>query len=166
MSSSEFKISRSFNAPRDLVWKCFTDAEHMKHWWGPKGFKVIHSKMDFRPGGMYHYGLRTPQEQEMWGRMVYREIIAPERIQWINSFADEKGNLARHSGHESWPLEMFSTLVLTEKNGKTTFALTWSPLNPTDVERTTFDEGHASMTGGWTGTLNQLEDYLATVSKK
>ena len=46
--SSDFVISRVFDAPRDLVWKCFTDPEHMKQWWGPKGFTVVASKMDLR----------------------------------------------------------------------------------------------------------------------
>ena len=166
MSQSEFNISREFDAPRRLVWTCFTDSERMKKWWGPKGFTVIHSKMDLRPGGTYHYGLRAPDGSPMWGRMVYREIVASERIVWINSFSDEKGGLARHPGHMSWPLEMLSTLVLTEKHGKTTFTMSWSPLNPTGEERKTFDEGHASMTGGWTGTLDQLGDYLGTLTAK
>ncbi|MBI3597425.1 MAG: SRPBCC domain-containing protein [Nitrospirae bacterium] len=48
----EFVISRTFDAPRDLVWKAFTDPERMKHWWGPKGFTVRVAKMDFRPGGV------------------------------------------------------------------------------------------------------------------
>jgi uncharacterized protein YndB with AHSA1/START domain len=54
----DFVISRTFNAPRDLVWKCFTDPERMKEWWGPKGFKVIASKMDLRPGGKTKFTVR------------------------------------------------------------------------------------------------------------
>ena len=60
-----------FDAPRELVWKCFTDPERMKHWWGPKGFKVIASKMDLRPGGTYHYGMKAPDGMPMWGKFVY-----------------------------------------------------------------------------------------------
>ena len=59
-TSTDFVISRVFDAPRDLVWKCFTEPERMKHWWGPKGFTVIASKMDLRPGGTYHYGMKAP----------------------------------------------------------------------------------------------------------
>ncbi len=92
MSSSEdFVISRTLDAPRDLVWKAFTDPKRMAQWWGPKGFKVIPSKMDLRPGGLYHYGLEAPNGSPMWGRFVFREIVAPERIVFINSFSDEKG---------------------------------------------------------------------------
>ena len=67
-------ITRVFDAPRELVWKAFTDPERMRQWWGPKGFSVIASKMDLRPGGTYHYGMRAPDGTPMWGRFVYREI--------------------------------------------------------------------------------------------
>lgn len=87
----DFVLSRVLNAPHDLVWKGFTDPEHMKHWWGPKGFKVLASKMDLRQGGVYHYGLQTPNGQAMWGKFVYREIVPQEKLVFINSFSDENG---------------------------------------------------------------------------
>ena len=62
-TSKDFAISRVLNAPRGLVWKCFTDPARMKQWWGPKGFKVLASKMDLRPGGTYHYGMQAPNGQ-------------------------------------------------------------------------------------------------------
>ena len=158
----DFVISRTFNAPRDLVWKCFTDPERMKHWWGPKGFKVIASRMDLRPGGTYHYGLQSPNGQAMWGKFVYREIVPPERLVLITSFSDEKGATTRHPGHESWPLEMRS--IFTFENapgGKTKFTVRWTPYNATEAEVQTFDSNRTSMTQGWSGTFEQLEAYLA-----
>src|ERR1041385_1556257 len=74
----EFVISRVFDAPRDLVWKAFTECEHLMHWWGPKGFKMVSCKMDFRPGGIFHYCLESPDGQKMWGKFIYREIKAPD----------------------------------------------------------------------------------------
>ena len=87
-AGSEFVISRVLDAPRDLVWKCFTDPEHMKHWWGPKGVKVLASKMDLRPGGTYHYGMQVPDGPMMWGKFVYREIVPPERLVATELFDD------------------------------------------------------------------------------
>ena len=162
----DFTISRELVAQRALVWQCFTDAQHMKHWWGPKGFKVIHSKMDLRPGGMYHYGLRTPQGQEMWGRFVYREIVAPERITFVSSFSDEQASLSRHPGHMTWPIEILTNFVFEERGGKTLFTITSSGLNASDEEQKTFDDGHDSMKGGWGGTMNKLAAYLATLNAK
>ncbi len=160
-SEHEFVLTRVFDAPRELIWKAFTDPEHMKHWWGPKGFTVRITKMDFRPGGTYHYCMRSPDGRDMWGKFVYREIVAPERIVFINSFSDEKGGLTRHPMSPTWPLEMLSTFTFAENDGKTTFTIKWAPHNATETERKTFDDGRKGMQQGWGGTLDQLADYLA-----
>src|SRR4051812_20264057 len=144
--SADFVISRVFDAPRELLWKCVTDPERMKQWWGPKGFTVLVSKMDLRPGGTYLYGMRTPDGKDMWGRMVYREIVPPEKIVFINSFSDENGGLTRHPISPTWPIELLSVFTFEEQpGGKTKFTVRWSPYNPTAEEQATFDNGHASM---------------------
>jgi uncharacterized protein YndB with AHSA1/START domain len=157
----EFLISRTFDAPREKVWKAFAEFERMKQWFSPKGFAVKTAKMDFRPGGTYHYCLRSADGTEMWGRAVYREITAPERLVWVNSFSDKHGGLGRHPMAPTWPLEMLTTVNLAEQGGKTTVTVRWQPLNPSEEERATFDAGHGSMKQGWTGTFDQLEEYLA-----
>jgi uncharacterized protein YndB with AHSA1/START domain len=159
--STDFVISRTFDAPRDLVWQTHTDCNHLKHWWGPKGFTVFSCKIDLRPGGIFHYGLRSPSGQDMWGKFVYREIVAPERLVFIVSFADEKGNAVRHPMSPTWPLETLSTLTFAEKDGKTTLTVRWTPHAATQIERDTFDAGHDSMRQGWGGTMDQLAEYLA-----
>jgi uncharacterized protein YndB with AHSA1/START domain len=53
-----FVTSRVFDAPRERVWQAWTDPEHLKHWWGPKDFKVHTCKVDLRPGGIFHYWAR------------------------------------------------------------------------------------------------------------
>ena len=161
-AGSDFVLSRLFDAPRDLVWKCFTDPVHMKHWWGPKGVTVVASNMDLRPGGTYHYGMKVPDGTVMWGKFVYREITPPEKLVFINSFSDEKGGLTRHPMAPTWPMEMLSVFTFEElPGGKTKFTLRWSPHNATEEERKTFDAGHDSMNQGWSGTMEQLETYLA-----
>src|SRR5438309_11815285 len=92
-SKHEFVVGRVFEAPRELVWQAFTEPERMQHWWGPKGFTVIASKMDLRPGGIYHYGMRAPDGSTMRGKFVYREIVRPERMVLVNFFSDEPGNI-------------------------------------------------------------------------
>jgi uncharacterized protein YndB with AHSA1/START domain len=159
--SKEFVISRVLDAPRALVWECFTKPERMKEWWGPKGVKVVKSDMDLRVGGKYLYGMRQQDGTVMWGRMLYREITPPERLVFINSFSDEVGGLTRHPLAPTWPIEMMSIFTFDEmSDGKTKFTVTWSPHNATEEERTTFDNGFDSMTGGWSGTLDKLENYL------
>ncbi|MGQ0484767.1 MAG: SRPBCC family protein [Hyphomicrobiales bacterium] len=166
-SDREFVISRVFDAPRDLVFKAFTEAERMQHWWGPKGFIVVKSAMDLRPGGFYHFCLKGPDGALMWGKFVYREIVAPERIVWINSFSDEARNVTHHPMSPTWPLEMLST-ALFEEDGKarTKVTLKWSPHNSDEAGRATFAAGHASMNQGWSGTFEQLAAYLATARER
>lgn len=160
--SPDFVISREFDAPRDLVWKAFTEAARMKHWWGPKGFTVIAANMDFRVGGSFHYGMKAPDGSPMWGKMRYREIVAPEKIVLINSFSDEAGGITRHPGHMLWPLEMHTVLTFEElPGGKTKFTVHWQAYNATAEEQKTFDTNHDSMRMGWGGTMDQLEAYLA-----
>ncbi len=161
-SSKDFVISRVFDASRDLLWKCFTDAERLKHWWGPKGFTVIASKMDLRIGGTYHYGMKTPDGGTMWGKFTYREIVPQQRLVFINTFSDEKGGVTRHPGSPTWPLEMLSTFTFEDAPGGTTkFTVRWVTHNANAEEQQTFDTLHGSMTQGWSGTMDQLDAYLS-----
>src|SRR5437660_4929579 len=156
-----FVISRAFDVPRERMWKAWTERDELMQWFGPKGFKMTTAKLDFRPGGTFHYSMRSPDGKEMWGKFVYREIVAPERIVLVNSFSDEKGNLTRHPFSASWPLEMLSTTTFAGQAGKTTLTLRWAPWNATESERNTFDSSHDGMRQGWTGTFEQLDEYLA-----
>jgi len=74
------------------------------------------------------------------------------------------GAKTRHPLAPSWPIQMLSTFTFMEASpGKTTFMVTWTPLNPTPEERATFEGGHDSMKQGWSGTMEQLATYLASV---
>ena len=161
---SPFIISRIFDAPRELVFSAFTEPSRMKEWWGPKGFKVIAQKMDFRIGGTYHYGMESPAGQPMWGKFVYRDIVRPEWIVLVNCFSDAAGGVTRHPMAPAWPLETLSTFTFEDASGKTKLTVRWEPINATAEEITTFNTAHASMTGGWTGTFEQLTDYLKTAT--
>jgi uncharacterized protein YndB with AHSA1/START domain len=156
-----FVISREFDAPRDLVWKSWTEAQRLKQWWGPKGFVVHTSKVDLRPGGMFHYGMSAPDGTDMWGRFLYREIDPPARLEFIVSFSDPDGGITRHPGHPQWPLQMLSKVTFQETAGRTRVAVQWEAYEATEQERQTFQEGMASMQQGWTGTFEQFDDYLA-----
>src|SRR5262245_57317775 len=162
-ASPDFVISRVFDAPRELVWKCLTEPARMKEWWGPKGSTGLAANMDLRPGGSYHYGMAGPDGTEMWGKMVYREIDPPSRLVFINSFSDPAGGVSRHPMAPTCPLEMLSIFTFEEMpGGKTKFTVRWSPHNASAEEQQTFDAGHASMTQGWGGTLDKLTQYLTT----
>jgi len=168
VQSKDFVISRVFDAPRELMWRYFTDPAHMKQWWGPKGSKVIASDMDLRAGGTYHYGMTAPDGSTMWGLFTYREIMPRERLVFVNCFSDENRGITRHPMAPTWPLKMLSTFMFEDApGGKTKFTVRWQTLDATPEEPATFDsdQSRVSMTNGWTGTLDQLEAYLASAKQ-
>lgn len=157
----EFQLTRIFDAPRELVFKAWTEPERLAQWWGPKGFSWVSCKLDLRPGGMFHYCMRSPDGHEMWGRFVYREIVPPERLSFVVSFSDAEGRPQRHPLSATWPVEILSSLVFSERDGKTTVIMKSQPINATQEERQTFIAGRESMQQGFKGTLDQLAEYLA-----
>jgi uncharacterized protein YndB with AHSA1/START domain len=157
----EFSISRTFDAPRELVFKALTESERLVRWWGPKGFTMEISRLDLRPGGVWHYSMKSPEGFVMWGKFVYREIVAPEKLVFVNSFSDEEGNLTRHPLSPTWPIEVLNTLTLTEQDGKTTMTIRGGPINASEEEVRTFEGGFESMQKGFSGTFDQLDEYLA-----
>jgi uncharacterized protein YndB with AHSA1/START domain len=159
--SREFTITRVLDASRERVWKAWTQAEHLKHWWGPKGFTVHTCTVDLRPGGIFHYGMRGPDGSDMWGRFTYREIVPAQKLVFIVSFSDPQGGLTRAPFSEDWPTETLSTVTFEEEGAKTRVTVRWLPHNATEVQRKTFDDGMQSMNLGWTGTFEQLTAYLA-----
>jgi len=158
--SNAFIISRVFDAPRDLLYKAWTIPELMAKWWGPKGFTVQISKLDLRPGGVYHYCLHAPDGKAMWGKFTYREVVAPEKLVFVNCFSNEKGGMTRHPLSANWPLEMLSTITFAPAEGGTKLTIKWEALNATDVECQTFNSSFKDMEQGWGGTLDQLAAFL------
>jgi uncharacterized protein YndB with AHSA1/START domain len=159
-SQKEFVISRTFDSPRDSVVKAFTQADSLKHWWEPKGLEFVKCTLDLRPGGMFHYCMRSPDGHEMWGKFVYHEIELPERMVFVNSFSDASGGTTRAPFNPNWPLEVRNLVTFTEDGAKTTITLRGAPINASDVEIEAFNSFFASMEQGFGGTFDQLEDYL------
>lgn len=164
-ATRDFVLVRTFDAPRELVWRVWTDPEHLKRWFGPKGFTMPTCSMELRPGGVFHYAMKSADGHEMWGRWTFLEIVPPEKLVVVVAFSDAKGGVTRHPLSATWPLETLSTTTFIEHAGKTTLTLHWSAYNATEVERQTFDSSHDGMTQGWGGTMAQLEAYLAGMKK-
>lgn len=160
-----FAISRAFDAPRDLVFRVWTEREHLQHWWGPKGVTITDCTNDPRPGGKMHYAMHHADGSVWWGRWVYREIAPPERLVFINSFSDPEGGLTRPPFEEEWPLQMLSIVTFDEQNGGTLVTVRWAPYDASDAEIATFAANHESMRGGWSGSFEHLAEYLAKQSR-
>jgi uncharacterized protein YndB with AHSA1/START domain len=164
-----FVITRVVHAPRELVWDAWTQREHLAQWMGPKGTRIVRSSLDLRPGGLFHYGMQAPDGQLMWGRWVFREIERAARLVVVVSFSDEHAGVTRHPLAADWPLETLSTMIFADHagiGGGTTVVLQWTPCNATEAERRLFAASHAGMEQGWSGTMEQLGAYLATLGRR
>src|SRR5690606_28289954 len=92
-SDRTLEIARPFDYPRELVFQAYSDGEGIKNWFGPEGWPVTESKMDFRPGGSWHFCMTGPDGEQSWSIVRYREIEAPERIVYRDAFSDTEGNV-------------------------------------------------------------------------
>ena len=149
-------ITRVFDAPRSLVFKAWTDPEHVMRWWGPKGFTTPFCKIDLRPGGVFHYCMRSPEGRDFWGKGIYREIVEPERLVFTDFFADEKGNPVPPTDYgmsPDWPAELLVTVTFAEHEGKTKLTLQHAGIPK--------GKDGDSCEVGWTESLDRLAEHLA-----
>ncbi|TCZ75490.1 SRPBCC domain-containing protein [Paenibacillus albiflavus] len=150
-------LERVFDAPRDLVFQMFKEPEHLKRWWGPKGWEIPVCTVDFRPGGVWHYCMKCVDQNlgefygmESWGKGVYKEIAEPEMFIYNDYFSDAEGNI-----NESMP----STLIKMEfidLGGKTRLVCR-SEYISAEALKTVMDMG---MLQGITETWNRLGELL------
>lgn len=159
--AQEFTISRVFDAPRDLVWKAWTEPARLAQWWGPKGCTIRVISLDLEPGGIFHYAMQFQPGHDMFGRFVYREIKAPERLVYVSSFSDAQGGVTRAPFKSDFPLELLNHVTLNEQGGKTALSLRGVPIDATEEERQVFVGMFNSMRKGFGGTFEQLAGYLA-----
>lgn len=162
-SSADFVITRTFNAPRELVFDTMTRTDHLQKWWGPQGCTIDVVRHEPVPGGHFHYCMKFGPVGGMFGLFEYRELTRPERIVFINGFADAEGNRIHYEMSPTWPLEVLNTVTLAEQGGKTVMTLHSTPHNASAVEIETFKAGHASMQGGFGGMYDVYDKYLASL---
>ncbi len=147
-SGREFFITREFDAPRELVFKAWTDPRHLAQWWGPKGFTNPVCEWDERPGGKIYDVMRAPNgaEHPMGGE--FREIIAPERLVFSCGALDGDGKLL---------FEFLHTATFAERNGRTRLTLQSRVLRTT-TEANKYIGGFET---GMTLSLERLAEFLA-----
>jgi uncharacterized protein YndB with AHSA1/START domain len=150
-SDREIVMSRTFDAPRELVFEAHTSCEHMRNWWGPRKYEVDSCEIDFRPGGSWritHKSAEGPEEHGFHGE--FREIVRPERIVWTFEWEGLPGHVS------------VETLTLDEQDGKTT-------LTARSVYDTVEDRDGMLQSGAADGaaeTWDRLDEYLGTLGSR
>jgi len=79
-TNRELSISRLLSAPRELVWEVWTNPEHIKHWWGPDGFKSTIFQMDVKPEGVWDFIMHGPDGTDYKNKHIYKEVVKPEKL--------------------------------------------------------------------------------------
>lgn len=154
-SDRELVVTRIVDAPRELVFKAWTEPERLMRWFAPKGFTTPFCTVDLRVGGIFHYCMRSPEGRDIWGIGVYREIVRPERIVYTDTFANAEGNpvLPAHYGMSAGhPSETLVTVAFAEYEGKTKLTLRHS-IPESVAERDATQQGWAEM-------FDRLQDAL------
>jgi uncharacterized protein YndB with AHSA1/START domain len=153
-------IERVFDAPRELVWKAWTEPERAMRWWGPRGFTAPAAKIDFRVGGKSLLAMQSPDFNEgrpIWSVGVYREIVPLERIVVTDSFADENGKVVSPSEYGipgDFPEEMLVIVTFEDTaDGRTKLTLRHEGMPGGEM-----GEGASA---GWNESFDKLAEYLA-----
>jgi uncharacterized protein YndB with AHSA1/START domain len=141
-------ITRTFNLPRDIVFRAWLDPDAVRRWWGPRGFTCPVCEIDARPGGEMKIVMRGPDGADYPMRGVFREIQAPARITFSNSAIDSDGNTL---------IEGVTTATFEERGGATVMTLQTGARAVAAGTSAMLD----GMESGWTETIDRLVDFLA-----
>ncbi|HWF20482.1 MAG TPA: SRPBCC domain-containing protein [Verrucomicrobiae bacterium] len=145
----ELVVVRTFQAPRALVFKAWTDPKQVAQWWGPRGFTNPVCEWDARPGGLIHVEMRGPDGISHPMKGVFREVVKPERLVFtVTAFEDEHGNPR---------LENINTVTFTEMNGVTEQTLHVVVLKSGPE----IAQALAGMNAGWNQSLDKLMEFVA-----
>ncbi len=144
----ELVLTRIFDAPRELVFECWTQREHLQRWWGPHLFTNPVCEVDPRPGGAIRIVMRGPNGMEHVTHGVFEEIVPPERLSFTNNAEDATGRLL---------LEGFTTVTFEDHNGKTRLTLRTRARGLVEFA----PQMLAGMEMGWSQSLERLAEELA-----
>lgn len=149
--SQDLTIVRTLNAPQDLVWHAWSDAEHLKKWWGPREFSCPDMSVDFRIGGKFHGSMMDAEGKKIWSTGTYKEIDPKTRIVFTDSFSNEKGEIVSGAeyGMGDVPMEMIVTVLLKGLGDKTEMTLIHSGLPAGHLE---------GANAGWGTSIDKLEE--------
>ncbi|MGX5817474.1 SRPBCC family protein [Chitinophaga lutea] len=138
-AANDVFITRTVNFPRELVFRIWTDPQHLPQWFAPNGCSIHFEQLDIRPGGRFHSCVHTPDGKDCWCVGEYLEIVSPEKIVYDIAIADEAGNRrtsAQAGMDPEWPDETLVTITFhAPDTGRT--EITIHQAAPADIARRT-----------------------------
>ncbi len=154
----EFILDRVFDAPRELVWKAWTDPEFFPRWYGPNVETILH-RFDLEPGGFWHVEMKWG-EQGHYEKIELKEINPPKSMVWHQSMSDANWNISANPMKPDWPRTLLTNITFEEQDGKTNVRLTWTPFEATDAEIACFEGAMDGLDRGWGAGYALLDKLL------
>lgn len=155
----EYVFERVFDAPREMVWRSWTDPELLAEWYGPGIETIIHA-YDLTPGGAWLNEMKWGEKSDL-SKMVFQEVVPNEKLVWHHSSADADWNVAPNQMMPNWPKTMLTTVVFADDDGGTKVTLTQVPMDATDAEIACFGEMMRGMDNGWGSGYKIMDKILA-----
>lgn len=152
-------LERRFDAPRDLVWRTWTEPELLARWYGPNAETIVH-RLDVRPGGLWLNEMRWGDNAH-FQRVEYLEVAAPEKLVWLHSVTDADWNVTANPMMPDWPRVLYTTVTFEADGGATQMRLTWVPYEATAAEIACFGDAIAGLDKGWGAGMELLAEILA-----
>lgn len=143
----EYVLDRVFEAPRDMVWRAWTDPKLLSRWYGPNVETIIH-KFDLKPGGLWLGEMKWGGKSN-FSVVVFQEIVPLERLVWHHSSSDSEWNIIANPMMADWPRVILTVVTFEDMGIKTKVRLTWAPHEATDAENACFAGAMDRMGKGW-----------------
>ncbi|MCV6593648.1 MAG: SRPBCC domain-containing protein [Silicimonas sp.] len=158
MPEPKFEMTRHFDAPQDLVWRCWTEADLVQRWYGPGVETEIHA-FEPRPGGLWKHEMRMG-ERSLYQRIEFIEVEAPDRLVMLMASADDRWAVTPSPVMPLWPPVMLTQVTLAEAGGGTDLTLIWTPHEASAQESIAFAEALPQMEGGWAAGMDVIAEIL------
>lgn len=161
LTTPVFTIHRRFAAPAERVFDAWADPAQMAAWSGPTGAQVKVLRGEIAEGKTLHASQDTADGGVMFTLARYRTVDRPHRLTYDQSFADGTGAIVKAPFFDHWPHVMRTDVTFTPDGDGTAVTLTWTPIDATPEEEAQFASIMESMTGGWSGSFDKLDAFLA-----
>ncbi len=155
----EYALDRVFDAPREMVWRAWTDPELLSRWYGPGVETIIH-KFECEPGGIWLNEMKWGDNSHL-GKAVFQDVVPEEKLVWHQSSTDSDWNIVASPMMPDWPRVMLTTVTFEETGLKTRVRLSWVPFEASDAEIACFSGAVANMGKGWESGFAIMDEMFA-----
>lgn len=160
----EFVLDRTFDAPRQLVWRAWTDPDLLQRWYGPDVETIIH-EFDLKPGGSWLNEMKMSSGSN-FQKVVFKEVTEPEKLVWHHFSTDADWNIIASPMMPDWPRVLLTTVNFADMGEKTNVRFSQIPFEGTAAEITCFTSAMTGMAGGWGKGFEIMDDLLVELQTK